>query len=72
MSFSDSRSMWTTNRSPTAVTGSPVAAISMPEASIDTCPSGSVRTPKIVAGSAAIARLTSMRAAVMPAVSRMR
>src|ERR671922_651601 len=69
--------MWTTNVSPAADTGSPSAAISIPELSIATWPCGSHSTRKIAAGSAAIARCTSIRsirsvwsvASVAPVVS---
>src|SRR5262245_2215350 len=53
--------MCITKLSPTALTGAPDAAISMPVASIATCPFGSRSTAKIAAGSAAIARETSIR-----------
>ena len=46
-SFSESRSVCITNWSPTAVTGSPVASINMPEATMATWPCGSLRMPKI-------------------------
>src|SRR5581483_8135026 len=58
--------MWTTNVSSTALTGSPVASISMPLLSIRTCPCGSRRTAKMAAGSAAMARWTSMRSVIGP------
>src|SRR4051794_31371380 len=57
--------MCTTNVSPTALAGSPVASISIPELSIATWPWGSDTTRKMAAGSAAIARCTSIRS-VMP------
>ncbi len=57
--------MCTTKVSPTAVTGSPVADISMPELSIVTWPSGSLSTRKIAAGSALMVRCISMRSSVM-------
>src|SRR4051794_22610014 len=56
--------MCTTNVSPTAVAGSPVALINMPELSIATWPFGSDTTRKMSAGSAAIARSTSIRSAI--------
>ena len=49
--------MCTTNVSPTAVTRSPVASISIPELSMATWPWGSVSTPKTAAGSATMARV---------------
>ncbi len=55
--------MWTTKLSPAAVTGSPVASISMPVLSMATCPCGSHRTRKIAAGVASISRWTSSRSA---------
>src|SRR3954451_12356690 len=57
--------MCTTKVSPTPDTGSPVASISMPELSMSTWPCGSHSTRKMVAGSAAIVRWTSMRSVVM-------
>src|SRR6266581_3008977 len=57
--------MWTTKVSPTAVTGSPVAPISMPELSIATCPCGSHSTRKIAPGPASIIRWTSIRSPVI-------
>ena len=63
--MSASRSMCTTKLSPTPVTASPVADISIPELSIATCPLGSHNTVKIAPGSAAIVRSTSMRSAVI-------
>src|SRR4051812_27880551 len=59
--------MWTTNVSPTAVTGSPVDDINIPELSIVTCPSGLRRMAKIAAGSDLIVRWTSNRSVVMAA-----
>ncbi len=53
--------MWTVKVSPTAVAGSPDADISIPDASIATCPSGLDTTANTSAGVAAMARLTSMR-----------
>ena len=60
-SRNESRSISISKRSPTAVTGGSVADISMPEASISTCPLGSLSTAKIFDGGAAIARCTSNR-----------
>ena len=57
--------MWITNVSPTADAGSPVALISIPDASIATWPSGSRRTAKIADGSALMVRCTSMRSVVV-------
>src|SRR5215469_16723878 len=57
--------MCTTNLSPTALTGSPVASCSIPELSIATCPCGSHSTRKISAASASISRWTSFRSCVM-------
>src|SRR5262245_43949846 len=56
--------MCTSKRSPTAVTRAPSADISMPEASMATCPLGVVSTSKIAAGSAAIGRCTDNRCCV--------
>src|SRR5580693_453879 len=53
--------MATAKLSPTAPTRWPLAAISIPELSMATWPCGSQRTAKISAGSAAIARSTSIR-----------
>src|SRR5918995_1192822 len=61
--------MCTTKLSPTAVTGSPVASISIPELSIDTCPCGSHSTWKIVGGSVGIVRWTSSRSVVVSVIS---
>src|SRR5262245_52763685 len=63
MSPRASRSMCTTNSSPTAETASPVASINIPDASMSTCPCGSRSTAKIAAGSAGMVRDTSMRSA---------
>src|SRR5579863_1962544 len=59
--------MCTTKLSPTPVTGSPVAAMSIPELSMVTWPLGSHRSRKIVAGSAPTVRWTSNRSVVMAA-----
>src|SRR4051812_17122052 len=59
--------MCTTNVSPTAVTGSPVASINIPELSIATWPSGLRSTAKMAAGSALMVRCTSMRSVVISA-----
>src|ERR687897_2488391 len=61
--------MCTTKLSPTAVTGSPVASISIPELSIATCPWGSHSSWKIVGGSAGIVRWTSSRSVVVSVIS---
>jgi hypothetical protein len=66
-SLSASRSMCTTNSSPTFSTGSPSADWSIPELSIVTWPCGSVSNANTLAGVAAISRWTSKRSVVMPA-----
>ena len=53
--------MCITNVSPTALTGSPVDPMSIPDASIATWPTGSRRIAKISEGVAAIALDTSTR-----------
>src|SRR5580693_686763 len=57
--------MWTTKASPTADTGSPVAACNTPELSMDTWPCGSRSTSKMVAGVAFMVRCTSIRSPSM-------
>ncbi len=57
--------MWTTKVSPAAVTGSPVASISMPVLSMATCPCGSQSTRKTASGAASIVRVTSSRSLVI-------
>src|SRR6266487_1033350 len=57
--------MWTTKVSPAAVTGSPVASISMPVLSMATCPCGSQSTRKTASGAASIVRATSSRSLVI-------
>src|SRR4029453_13080541 len=59
--------MWITKVSPTAAAGSPLEAWSIPELSIATWPRGSRTTSKIVCGSAAIVRWTSIRSFAMAA-----
>src|SRR5690348_10460635 len=53
--------MCTTKVSPALATMSPLAAISIPELSMATCPCGSVSTAKISPADAATARCTSSR-----------
>src|SRR5262245_2860890 len=58
--------MCTTNVSPTADTGSPVASMSMPALSMATWPIGSHSTRKMVAASAGMVRWTSNRSTRSP------
>src|SRR5262245_6463033 len=58
--------MCTTNVSPTADTGSPVASMSMPALSMATWPIGSHSTRKMVAASAGMVRWTSSRSTRSP------
>ena len=60
--------MWTTKVSPTAVTGGPLASISIPELSMATCPCGSHRTRNMADGSAGIVRSTSIRSVLMSGI----
>src|ERR1700722_3667160 len=58
--------MCTTKVSPTLVTMSPLASISIPELSMATCPRGSLSTAKISPADAATARCTSSRSVMCP------
>src|SRR4051812_23023515 len=64
-SLSASRSMCTTNSSPTSPTGCPSADWSMPVLSMATWPRGSRSTANTSAGVAAMSRRTSKRSVVM-------
>ncbi len=53
--------MWITNVSPALLAGAPSAAMSIPELSIETWPSGLRRISKIAAGVVGMIRSTSSR-----------